>query len=268
MTNSIKTTKANAVFLAAVLVAGIIALSYPSNLVGAQATEEYVMDSRYDSYKPDHGSDYGMDSYDDKKPYEKDNDKSTVYPSYGKDNSYDKSKDSSSVSVKKVKCNNINVNLNGFNGIAVNAVPPVLNSLATNEAQAAGESEVGTSSLVSGERNTNGYQNNDKNFRFVCVDNNNVQVPEVVIPQEPETCEECFEEFLTEDQIELLLERLNDIPSLPELCNVLMLVSVEEEAFTILLQIIEGESQEDIDIDALILCLKDVGVVFEQEPEP
>ena len=28
-----------------------------------------------------------------------------------------------------------------------------------------------------------------------------------------------------------------------------------------LLQIIEGESQEDIDIDALILCLKDVGVV-------
>ena len=43
-----------------------------------------------------------MNSYD-KKPY-------------GKDNSYDKSKDSSSVTVKKIKCNNINVNLNGFSG--------------------------------------------------------------------------------------------------------------------------------------------------------
>ena len=42
-----------------------------------------------------------MNSYD-KKPYEK-------------DNSYDKSKDNS-VTVKKIKCNNINVNLNGFSG--------------------------------------------------------------------------------------------------------------------------------------------------------
>ena len=56
-------------------------------------------DNKYNSYEPEYGTDYGMDSYD-KKPY-------------GKDNSYDKSKDSSSVTVKKVKCNNINVNLNG-----------------------------------------------------------------------------------------------------------------------------------------------------------
>ena len=31
-----------------------------------------------------------------------------------KNNSYDKSKDSSMI--KKIKCNNINVNVNGFNG--------------------------------------------------------------------------------------------------------------------------------------------------------
>ena len=56
--------------------------------------------SKYNSYEPDYGTDYGMDNYD-KKPY-------------GKDNSYDTSKDSSSsVTVKKIKCNNINVNLNG-----------------------------------------------------------------------------------------------------------------------------------------------------------
>src|SRR5215210_7563210 len=93
-----KSTKANAIFLATVLVAGILALSYPSFLVGAQAERENVMDSRYNSYEADHESDYGMDSYgDQKKSYDgQDNYKSTTeYPSYGKDNSYDKSKDSS-----------------------------------------------------------------------------------------------------------------------------------------------------------------------------
>ena len=44
--------------------------------------------------------------------------------SYGKDsNSYDKSKDSNSVTVKKIKCNNINVNLNGFSGNEIGTVP-------------------------------------------------------------------------------------------------------------------------------------------------
>jgi hypothetical protein len=51
--------------------------------------------------------------------------KSTVYPSYGKYNSYYKSKDSN-VIVKKIKCNNIHVNLNGFDGIEVDAFPPAM----------------------------------------------------------------------------------------------------------------------------------------------
>ena len=46
---------------------------------------------------------------------------------YGKDNSYDKSKDSSNV-----KCNNFNVN-----GLGINALPPALGALATDETQAA-----------------------------------------------------------------------------------------------------------------------------------
>ena len=111
MSKTTKITKANSVFLATVLVAGIIALSYPSFMIGAQAQQfngmdqrynnyepEYGQDNKYNSYEPEYGTDYGMNSYD-KKPY-------------GKDNSYDKSKDSS-VIVKKIKCNNINVNLNG-----------------------------------------------------------------------------------------------------------------------------------------------------------
>ena len=45
MTNSTVTTKISAAFLATVLVAGIIALSHPSFMVGAQAAPDYAMDS-------------------------------------------------------------------------------------------------------------------------------------------------------------------------------------------------------------------------------
>ena len=130
MTNSTKTTKYSAIFLAAILVAGTIALSNSSFMVGAQAQQYYGMDQRYNSYQPEYGTDnkynsyepeygtdYGMDSYDDKKPY-------------GKDNSYDKSKDSSSAIVKKIKCNNINVNVNGFIDIGASQA---LGALATDE---------------------------------------------------------------------------------------------------------------------------------------
>src|SRR5918997_153735 len=129
MTNSTVTTKISAAFLATVLVAGIIALSSPSFMVGAQAAPGYGMDSYekksygsepeygMDSYdkKPSYGSEpeYGTDSYD-KKSYGNDDYKSQ-YSTYGKDKR-DNSKDS--VSIKKVKCNNINLNLNG---ISINA---------------------------------------------------------------------------------------------------------------------------------------------------
>ena len=71
-----------------------------------------------------------MDNYDDKQ-------------SYGKDsNSYDKSKDS--VTVKKIKCNNINANLNGFNGNEI-VLTTALSGL-TNEGQAEDEGANGANS--------------------------------------------------------------------------------------------------------------------------
>ena len=57
------TTKANSVFLATVLVAGIIALSYPSFMVGAQAQQFNGMDQRYNSYEPEYGTDNKYNSY-------------------------------------------------------------------------------------------------------------------------------------------------------------------------------------------------------------
>src|ERR687894_1829698 len=107
MTNSTITTKISAAFLATVLVAGIIALSSPSFMVGAQAAPGYGMEKRYNSYEqPDYGKDsydkkpsygsepeYGMDSYDKKPSYgsepEYGMDSYDKKPSYGKD-SYEK----------------------------------------------------------------------------------------------------------------------------------------------------------------------------------
>ena len=107
MTNSTITTKISAAFLATVLVAGIIALSHPSFMVGAQAAPGY-----------------GMDSYDKK--------------SNGKD-----------VSVKKVKCNNINVNVNGLE-LNTTSVP-FLSDLLGSEVQASDEGYRGASCYGSGE---------------------------------------------------------------------------------------------------------------------
>src|SRR5215216_3794939 len=176
MINSTVTRKISAVFLATVLVAGIIALVSPSFMVGAQAEPGY-----------------GMDSYD----------KNT----YGKDNSY-KSKDSSSVSIKKVKCNNINVNVNG---LELNILPPFLSGLVGSEAQASDEGERGASSYGSGSGGYDGEKSrSDGDFTFVCINNNNNTVVEV--PPVPVNCDDCFEVKSGQEGIipQGLLNQLNE----------------------------------------------------------
>src|SRR5918999_1112519 len=105
MNNSTVTTKISAAFLATVLVAGIIALSSPSFMTGAQAQEYYGMDR------------------DNKKSDKKD------------------------VSVKSVKCNNVNVNVNGLE-LNISSVP-FLSGLLASEAHA-DEGERGANSYGSG----------------------------------------------------------------------------------------------------------------------
>ncbi len=122
MNNKILSIKRNnAIFLATVLVAGIIALSSPSSfMVGAQAVPQYGMEREYGSYEQ---PEYGMDSYE-KPSYRNDYygqpeypsykpDYKPEYPLYEKDDSY-KSKDSS-VILNKLNCINNNVNINGNN---------------------------------------------------------------------------------------------------------------------------------------------------------
>jgi len=179
MINSTVTRKISAVFLATVLVAGIISLVSPSFMVGAQAVPEY-----------------GMDSYDKK--------------AYGKDKSY-KSKDSSSVSIKKVKCNNINVNVNG---LELNILPPFLSNLLASEAQASDEGERGASSYGSGSGGYDGEKSrSDGDFKFVCINNNNNTVVEVPpVPPVPVNCDDCFEVKRGQEGIipQGLLNQLNE----------------------------------------------------------
>ena len=151
MRKIVSTTKINSGFLAIVLIVGTFAALSPSFMIGAHA-QQYGMDKKYNSYEPD----YGMNSHDNKQSYGKDS-----------NNYYYKSKDSS----RNVKCHNINANLNGDIDIGASQA---LDALATDEAQAdEGQTTTSNSAFGNGERNNNGYQHNDKDFRFVCINNNN-----------------------------------------------------------------------------------------------
>lgn len=141
--SKIVSTKTNAIFLAAILIAGTIAAISQSFIIGAQAQEYYGMERDY------------------------------------------KKLDKKDVSVKSIKCNNVNVNVNG---LELNVLPPSLDSLLSS----GDEGERGAASYGSGGQS--GYDNNS--FKFICINNNNntviggEEVPE--IPEIPELCEECF----------------------------------------------------------------------------
>jgi hypothetical protein len=170
--NKIVSTKnTSAIFLATVLLAGTIALSSPSFMtnVSAQSESYYGMDNN--NYK----SQYGQDKY--------------------------KTKDN--VVVKKINCNNVNVNVNG---LELNGLPPFLGNLLASDGQDGygGASSYGSGSYGDGQQS--GYDKNNNSFKFVCINNNNntVVVEEEPVPpvdecSEAEEIEACFEEFLFEE---------------------------------------------------------------------
>ena len=225
---SIKNT--SAIFLATLLVLGTISTILPS--VQAQPYYEDTYEADYPSYSQD---------------YEQE------YPSYKPDY---KSKDSSSSVINKIKCNNINSNNNGVD-VSL-GVPNNDNAIA--EAQTAdNEGQETTANGLYGERN--GYKQKDNGFKFVCVNNNDNENNVVVVnettptppppPPDTITCEECFEENLTPEQLAGLnsfletrlpsfLVNLNleiDVDDLASYCTVLSL-SLTEEALSNSVQVI------------------------------
>jgi hypothetical protein len=144
--NKIKSTnKIRSVFLAVVIVAGTFALISPAFIVGAQAYPDYGMDNKK----------YGTDN-----------------------NSYDKSK--KDVIVKKVECENININTNGldFSGDSIG------NSIAAQAAEEDYGQQLSANAFGNSERN-NGFKQNDEDVVMKCIQNNNDG--EKGKPEEPTT---------------------------------------------------------------------------------
>ena len=128
-------------------------------------------------------------------------------PYYGMD------KDRKVVSVSSLKCNNINVNVNG---LELNVLPPSLSTLLTG-----GEADASAYSYGSGTGNYGSGQSSPENdFRFICINNNNnTVIEEEQIPPPPQTCEECFTTNLNAIEISRLLSATVSFNTLKQLCD-------------------------------------------------
>jgi hypothetical protein len=219
MNNSTVSIKISAAFLATVLVVGIIAISSPSFMVGAQAAPGY-----------------GMDSYDKK--------------SNGKD-----------VSIKKVKCNNINVNVNGvvLNTTSVPFLSDLLGSGAYADEGDSGASSYGSGGSYGSDGSYGDKKSgSDKSFKFICINNNNntVGVPPVPVDE----CESCFDEVTLTFPITVILPPLGTITieDFEELCNLIFsppFSTSAEQLLRLVEEIVpEGTPQAVID-DIVCNCL-------------
>jgi hypothetical protein len=167
---------------------------------------------------------------------------------------------------QSANCDNTNVNLNDINQIQRQnqAVGNTIDTAATLN----GESLTGDEALNALTGNgdgTGGLLNLDRNIINICINSNdNTLTGTFTGEQNPQTCEECFEAFLTTDEIDaFLVEEGVQPPTLTEICSIILnpFVTVNEQIFrNILTEIDEGP--EPIDQDSLIECLTAKGVNF------
>jgi hypothetical protein len=247
----------------------------------------------YDNDNYDKKSSYDKDSYDSKYSSYKDNYKSE-YSSYEKDKSKDSS---SSVSIKKIKCNNINANLNG---IGVNIGLPNGNGPVTDPiAEAQALDDEGTESFVSNGESR--HSDTNTNSRIICINNNdNTVVGEGGEEPISEICEECFAAnstlqtaiidalssgigftttTFTEDsanpliseaivgggQIDTLEKFCNEIENAAEFLGVPLSDVTVSEFLEFMIGITAGPGFES-SIDELVECLLEKGLIVDREP--
>ena len=270
MNKIVSTNKTSPVFLTAVLVAGIIALSSPSFMTTASAQSQPY--NGYNSYESEYPPSYGKDnSY----YYQ------SEYPPYAADeyknkNDYYKSKDS--VINQKFKCINNNINIVGAD---INQLPS--NSLANGlAAQGLQDEDDGLdSNSLSQEGNNDDGINLDKNIINVCKNINNIlNEPE---PEEPLTCEECFgvdsalqaviAEYLVDITTDTTISFNSDtliipgeVDTIEQLCP--LLEGHTDSLIKVVIELmVETETTTDFEdsIAALIKCLLEAGVIVEEE---
>jgi hypothetical protein len=209
---------------------------------------------------------------------------------YGMDR--DRNSDKKQVSVSSLKCNNINVNVNG---LELDVFPPFLGG--GDIAADAAEANTGASSFEGNGGANGGSEIND--FRFICINNNNNTLigggePVPPTPPTPPTpvdeCVLCFEEFedtdlllaaiaelgpgdLTGDLAEFLgieldiLLGLLDVITLEDLCEFLESLDLELNLGQLVLLVITifGDDLEDpvflADVVNLLVCLIFNGII-------
>jgi len=210
-------------FLATLLILGTIATILPT----AQA-QPYNDDNRF---YPEYPSEYT-----DRNSYEQPREYLSYQQEYSSDNSYYKSKDSN-VILKKINCNNNNVNVNG---LELNGLPPFIGNLLAPEVQADNEGQYDASYYGSGSGGQSGYDKNNNSFKFVCVNNNNNTVvvnESTPVPPIEDECVLClnanatFAEIITRALEEpgpitissslFTLIIGEDVTTIPELCDLL-----------------------------------------------
>jgi hypothetical protein len=135
----ISTKKINVIFLATMLIVGTFALMSPSFMNSAQAEPGYDKPQQYPSYKPDYNY---------------------------------KSKDT--IGIKKVNCNNVNLNVND---VSVNnnvGRPPVGDFTTLDTPSSETESQgITANNFANGEKPNNGFKKDKDGFVYVCINNNN-----------------------------------------------------------------------------------------------
>jgi hypothetical protein len=177
----------------------------------------------------------------------------------------DRKSDKKNVSVSSLKCNNINVNVNG---LELNVLPPFLGG---EVAAIASDGETNANSFAN---NGDGSQIND--FRFICINNNNntvIEAEEEPIPPtppepEPLNCEECFLDALGPTDLTVLETYLagldpTGVNSLEELCiDIGALIAIGTLTPDALGEVINQILIEagltplvDAELDALVACL-------------
>jgi hypothetical protein len=244
----ISSTKINTIFLAISLVAGTIAgiLSPSSFIIGVEAQSE---------------TEYGYNN-----SYEP-----TAYPD---NNNYHKLKDS--VSIEKIRCNNININFIGNN---TGNLTLGNNGRLTPTAATGAEDDLSANSFGGSgyDDETNygydeGYNNNNPNIGIECIINNNNNNTNFDDSNETEpkpTCETCFsilndadrEGFL--DIVEAILGMEIEINTIEDLCEFLetsTAMSPQDKA-ALLSTSLNSESVPDGDITTILICLENLGII-------
>ena len=89
--NNLLTTKSSTIFLATLLIAAIISVSFPSFLTNAPAQQEYNgIDNRYNGYEPtrEYSPQYAEKEYTSYEPSQYEKDTYETPPSYENENNY------------------------------------------------------------------------------------------------------------------------------------------------------------------------------------